>query len=57
MNAPTNWEFFKEDEDKILWVHICTEDLNGIAISINNWWKEDIQITKSESFLKMNLKK
>jgi len=20
-------------------LHICAEDLNGIAISINNWWK------------------
>ena len=39
MNSPTKWEFFKQDLDKILWVHICTEDLNGIAISINNWRK------------------
>ena len=39
MNSPTNWEFFKQDKDKIIWVHICTEDLDGIAISINNWWK------------------
>ncbi len=39
MNSPTNWEFFKQDQDKIIWVHICTEDLDGIAISINNWWK------------------
>ena len=40
MNSPTNWEFFKQDLDKIIWVHICTEDLDGIAISINNWWKK-----------------
>ena len=39
MNSPTNWEYLKQDQDKILWVHICTEDLDGIAISINNWWK------------------
>ena len=39
MNSPTNWEFFKQAQDKIIWVHICTEDLDGIAISINNWWK------------------
>jgi hypothetical protein len=39
MNSPTNWEFFKQDQDKIIWVHICNEDLDGIAISINNWWK------------------
>tara|TARA_A100000164_G_scaffold19687_1_gene15839 strand:+ start:61 stop:246 length:186 start_codon:yes stop_codon:yes gene_type:complete len=31
--------YFKHDQDKILWVHICTEDLAGIATSINNWWK------------------
>ena len=31
--------FFKQDQEKILWVHICTEDFAGIAISINNWWK------------------
>ena len=42
MNSPTNWEFFKQDQDqdKIIWVHICTEDLDGIGISINNWWKK-----------------
>ena len=39
MNSPTNWVFFKQDQDKILLVHICNEDLDGIAISINNWWK------------------
>ena len=39
MNSPTNWEFFIQDQDNIIWVHICTEDLYGIAISINNWWK------------------
>jgi len=39
MKSPTNWEFFKQDEDKILWVHICTKDLTGIAISLNKWWK------------------
>ena len=40
MNTPTNWEFFKNEHDKILWVHICTNDLNGIAISLNKWWKK-----------------
>ena len=39
MKSPTNWEFFKKDEDKILWVHISTKDLTGIAISLNKWWK------------------
>ena len=39
MNSPTNWQFYKQDKDKILWVHICAEDLKEIAISINKWWK------------------
>ena len=39
MNSSTNWEFVKHDQNRILWVHICTRDLNGIAISLNKWWK------------------
>ena len=36
---PTSWEFYKEVETKILWVNICVQDLEGVAISINKWWK------------------
>ena len=32
--------FFKLDQNKILWVHICTKELTGIAITINKWWKK-----------------
>ena len=32
-------EFYKEVENKILWVNICDQDLEGVAISINKWWK------------------
>ena len=39
MALSTSWEFFKEVETKILWVKICTQDLEGVAISINKWWK------------------
>ncbi len=39
MNSPTNWEFYKNDLDKILWVHLCSKNLTGIAISLNKWWK------------------
>ena len=39
MASPTSWEFYKEVENKILWVNICTQDLKGVAISINKWWK------------------
>ena len=39
MASPTNWEFYKEVESKILWVNIYTQDLGGVAISINKWWK------------------
>ena len=39
MAAPSNWEFYREDQRKILWVHICNQDLTDVAISINKWWK------------------
>ena len=39
MTASTSWEFYKEVENKILWVNICAQDLEGVAISINKWWK------------------
>ena len=38
--APSkSWEFYKEVEAKILWVNICAQDLEGVTISINKWWK------------------
>ena len=39
MASSTSWEFYKEDQTKILWVNICAEDLEGVAISINKCWK------------------
>ena len=39
MASPSSWEFYKEDQSKILWVHICTQDLTDVAIAINKWWK------------------
>ena len=39
MASPTSWEFYKEVETKILWVNICTQNLEGVAISINKMWK------------------
>ena len=39
MASPTSWEFYKEVGTKILWVKICTQNLEGVAISINKWWK------------------
>ena len=39
MASPTSWEFYKEVETKILWVNICTLNSEGVAISINKWWK------------------
>ena len=39
MASATSWEFYKEVETKILWVNICTQNLEGVAISINKWWK------------------
>ena len=40
MTSPTSWEFYKEVETKILWVNICAQDLEGVAIAINKWWKK-----------------
>ena len=40
MASPTSWEFYKEVETKILWVNICNQNLEGVAISINKWCKK-----------------
>ena len=40
MTSPTSWQFYKEVESNILWVNICAKDLEGVAISINKWWKK-----------------
>jgi len=40
MASPTSWEFYKEVETKILWVNFCNQNLEGVAISINKWWKK-----------------
>ena len=39
MTSPTSWEFYIIVKTKILWVNICTQNLEGVAISINKWWK------------------
>ena len=39
MSSPTSWEFYKEVETKTLWVNICAQNLERVAISINKWWK------------------
>ena len=64
MSSPTSWEFFKEVETKILWVNICAQDLEGVAISINKWWKKrypgyKIRIVPKKEFelVKMQAKK
>ena len=57
MASATSWEFYKEVETKILWVKICSQDLEGVAISINKWWKTRYQeykirvVSKKESEL------
>ena len=40
MNLSTNWEFYKQDKEKILLVNICSTDLKSVAVSINRWWKK-----------------
>ena len=39
MASPSNWEFYNDEQNKIFWVYICTQDLTGVAISINKLWK------------------
>ena len=39
MASATSWQFYKEVENKILWVNICTLNLEGAAFSMNKWWK------------------
>ena len=55
MASPTSWEFYKEVETKILWVNICTQNLEGLAISINKWWntidpKYKIRVVSKKEF-------
>ena len=38
ISSPASCEFYKEVETKILWINICDQDLEGVAISIKNWW-------------------
>jgi len=39
MKSSTNWEFLKQDQEKIIWIHICSKNFTEISISINKWWK------------------
>ena len=61
MASPSSWEFYKEVETKILWVNICTQDLEGVAISINKWWKTrypryKIRIVSKKEFEQVKMK-
>ena len=64
ISSPTSWEFYKEVETKILWVNIRAQDLEGVAIAINKWWKirypeYKIRIVSKEEFelVKMQVEK
>ena len=55
MASSTSWEFYKEVKAKILWVNICTQNLEVVAISINKWWKTryptyEIRIVSKKEF-------
>ena len=61
MASPTSWEFYKEVETKILWVNICAQDLEGVAILINKWWKTrypryKIRIVSKKEFEQVKMK-
>ena len=64
MASPTICEFYKEVETKTLWVNICTQNLEGVAVSINKWGKTrypayQISIVSKKEFelVKMQAKK
>ena len=64
MASTTSLEFYKEVETKILWVNICTQNLKGVAISINKWSKTrypayEIRIVSKKEFelIKMRAEK
>ena len=46
MASPTNWEFYKEVETKTLWINICTQNLEEVAISIRKWRKTRYPVYK-----------
>jgi len=52
MASPSSWEFYKEVETKILWVNFCNQNLEGVAISINKWWKKRTPENKSRKVSK-----
>ena len=60
MGSPTSCQFYKEVETKILWVNICTQNLEGVAISINKWLKTrfpayKIRIVSKKDFDQVNM--
>ena len=60
MASPTSWQFYKEVETKILWVNICSQDLEGVAIAINKWWKTrypeyKIRVVSTKEFELINM--
>ena len=61
MASPSNWEFYKVDQKKILWVHICAQDLSVVSISINKWWKSrypeyKMRVVSKKQFEKVKIK-
>ena len=64
MGSPTSWQFYKEVKTKTLLVNIYSQNLEGVAISINKWWKTrfpayKIRIVSKKEFeqVKMQAKK
>ena len=60
MASNTSWEFHKENQEKILWIHICTKDFSEVIISINKWSKTrypeyKIRLVSKNEFKKIKL--
>ena len=62
MKSLTNWEFYKQDKDKILYLYICAQNLTRIAVSVNEWWKTryleyKIRVVSKKEFEHVKFKK
>ena len=36
--SSTNWDYYKRESDKTLWVYIFGNPKSQIAIAVNKWW-------------------
>tara|TARA_Y100000739_G_C20488015_1_gene409118 strand:- start:298 stop:483 length:186 start_codon:yes stop_codon:yes gene_type:complete len=61
MTLTSSLKFYKEDQTKILYVHIYAQTLTRLDISINKWWKTrypeyKIRVVSKNEFEKVKIK-